>query len=64
MEKWRDNFSKNVRYRYQQDVFSWSIQETLKLLDVALKSHNICANQLACSIVFGCLSPRFCTGSS
>ena len=31
---------------------------------VALKSHNTCTNQLANSIVFGCLSPSFRIGSS
>ena len=29
-----------------------------------LRSQNTCTNQLPNSIVFGCLSPSFCTGSS
>ena len=31
---WRENSTKKVKYSYQQDVFSWCIQGTLKLLDV------------------------------
>ena len=32
------------------------------LMHVTIKSHNTRTNQLGCSIVCGCLSPRFCTG--
>ena len=49
---------------YQQDVFSWRIQGTLKLLDVkAIKPHNTCTNQLASSVVFEYMSPSCCTGT-
>ena len=65
MERWKKGFHQKGK-SYQQDVFSWCIQGRLKLLDVmlVLKSHNICTNQLASSIVFGYLSTSCCTGSS
>ena len=68
MERWREDFHQKGKI-YRQDVFSWCIQGALKLLDVskshdALKSHNTCTNQLANSLVFGCLSPSFRIGSS
>ena len=57
-------FHQNDRI-YQQDVFLYFIQGRLKFLDViVLKSHNRCTNQLASSIVFGCLSLSSPTGSS
>ena len=35
MERWKEDFpQKGKMYCYQQDVFSWCIQGTLKLLDV------------------------------
>ena len=48
--------------QYQQGTFSWCFQGRLNLFYVmlVLKSHN----QLASSIVFGCLSPSPCTASS
>ena len=50
---------------YQQDVFSCCIQGRLKLLDVKVIKYLItCTNQLASCIVFGCLSPSYCTVSS
>ena len=65
MERWREGFHRKGKI-YQQDVFSWCIQVLLMLLDVmlVLKLHNTCTNQLASSLVFGCLSPSCCTGSS
>ena len=63
MERWREDFHQKGKI-YQQDVLSWCIQGALKLLNVALKSHNTCTNQLANSLVFGCLSPSFRIGSS
>ena len=56
MERWREGFHQKGKI-YQQDIISWCIQGTLKLLDViVLKSHN--------TIEFGCLFPGCCTGSS
>ena len=50
---------------YQQDAFSWCIHGRLKLFGVIIiKSHNTCTNELASSIVFECLSPSCCAGSS
>ena len=65
MERWEEGFHRKGK-TYQQNVFSRCIQGRLKLhqCHVALKSHNTCTNHLASSIVFGCLSPSFCTGSS
>ena len=65
MERWKEGFHQKGKI-YQQDVFSWFIHGRLKLLDVmlVLKSHNTCTNQLAMSIVFGCLFPSCGTGSS
>ena len=62
MEMCREDFPQKGKI-YQQDVFSLCIQGKLKLLEV-LKSHKTCINQLASSIVFGCLSPSFCIGGS
>ena len=57
MERWWKGFHCKGKI-YQQDIFSWYIQETLKLFDIiALKSLNTCINQLASPIVFGCLFP-------
>ena len=58
-------FTRKVKYRHQQDVLTWCIQEILKEASwchVGLKSHNTWTKQLASSVVFGCLSLRFCTG--
>ena len=64
MERRREGFHQKGKI-YQQDVFSWCIQGRVKLLDViVIKSHNTCTRQLASSIVFTCLSPSCCTGSS
>ena len=65
MERWKEDFHPEGKL-YQQDIFLWCIQGTLKLLrcHVALKSHSRCTNQLASSILFGCMFPSFCTGSS
>ena len=64
MERWRESFHQKDRI-YQQDVFSCCIRCGLKLVDViVLKSHNKCTNQLASSLVFGCLTPSCCAVSS
>ena len=60
MERWRENFHQKGKI-YQEDIFSWCIQGTRKLLDVMLpfKSHNTYTKQLVSSIVFGIFVPTF-----
>ena len=63
MERWKEGLHQKDKI-YQQDVFSWCIQERLKLLGVILKSHITRTKRLASSIVFGCLFPSCCIDSS
>ena len=64
MERWKENFHPKGKL-YQQDIFMVYSRDTeASRCHVALKSHSRCTNQLASSILFGCMFPSFCTGSS
>ena len=66
MESWREDFHQKVKYKVSaRCIFMLYLRDTeASCCHIPLKSHNTCISQLASSILLGCLSPSFCTGSS